>query len=43
MFDAIGWDDIKNFETMAQPIIAKIEHAHASHVYLLIVVKVVCH
>jgi AraC-like DNA-binding protein len=31
MFDAIGWDDIKNFETMAQPIIAKIEHAHASH------------
>tara|TARA_R110001606_G_scaffold395664_2_gene568518 strand:+ start:137726 stop:138562 length:837 start_codon:yes stop_codon:yes gene_type:complete len=27
----IGWDEIKHFETMPQPIIAKIEYAHASH------------
>jgi AraC-like DNA-binding protein len=31
MFEAIGWDEIKNFEYMPQPIIAKIEHACASH------------
>ncbi|MGI2226892.1 AraC family transcriptional regulator [Shewanella frigidimarina] len=31
MFDAIGWDEIKNFEYMKQSIIAKIEHARASH------------
>jgi AraC-like DNA-binding protein len=31
MFEAIGWDEIKNFEYMDQPIIAKIEQACASH------------
>jgi len=31
MFDAIGWDEIKNFEDMPQAIIAKIEHTCASH------------
>lgn len=31
MYELIGWDEIKDFETMPQSIIAKIEYAHASH------------
>lgn len=31
MFKPIGWDEIENFEYMAQPIIAKKEHVYASH------------
>lgn len=31
MFEPIGWDEVLTFETMAQPIIARIEHAYATH------------
>ncbi|MGI2172810.1 AraC family transcriptional regulator [Shewanella ulleungensis] len=31
MFKPVGWDEISNFESMPQPVIAKIEQACASH------------